>query len=103
MQIAKLFMQKFIKKVQNMPYPQKIGVQVKNKPGKCVQTERKDHEAWANLIARKPRADMLMHHLVAQMGHQNAVVISQKTFSQLMGTSLRTTQYAISDLTTEKW
>src|SRR5260364_35571 len=26
-----------------------------------------------------------------------------KTLSKLMGTSLRTTQYAISDLTTEKW
>lgn len=103
MQIATLFMQKFTKKVQNMTYPQNIGVQVKNKPGQWVQTERKAHEAWANLIARKPRAAMLMHHLVAQMGHQNAVVISQKTLSKLMGTSLRTTQYAISDLTTEKW
>src|SRR5260363_148753 len=103
LQIVTLFMQKFTKKVQNMTYPQNIGVQVKNKPGQWVQTERKAHEAWANLIARKPRAAMLMHHLVAQMGHQNAVVISQKTLSKLMGTSLRTTQYAISDLTTEKW
>src|SRR5260364_314064 len=83
MQIATLFMQKFTKKVQNMTYPQNIGVQVKNKPGQWVQTERKAHEAWANLIARKPRAAMLMHHLVAKMGHQNAVVISQKTLSSL--------------------
>jgi hypothetical protein len=46
---------------------------------------------------------MLLHHLVAQMGHQNAVVVSQKTLSKLMGTSLRTTQYAIADLVAEKW
>src|SRR5260363_104922 len=78
MQIATLFMQKFTKKVQNMTYPQNIGVQVKNKPGQWVQTERKAHEAWANLIARKPRAAMLMHHLVAQMGHQNAVESAKK-------------------------
>jgi hypothetical protein len=80
-----------------------IGAPVQNKPGQWVQTERKAHEAWASLIARKPRAAMLLHHLVAQMGHQNAVVISQKTLSKLMGTSLRTTQYAIADLTAEKW
>lgn len=86
-----------------MTFPQDIGVPTKHKHGQWVQTERKAHEAWARLIARKPRAAMLLHHLVAQMGHQNAVVISQKTLSKLMGTSLRTTQYAISDLTAEKW
>jgi len=80
-----------------------IGASSKNKPGQWVQTERKAHEAWANLIARKPRAAMLLHHLVAQMGYQNAVVVSQKTLSKLMGTSLRTTQYAIADLVAEKW
>ena len=85
------------------PPPSSIGTPSKNKPGQWVQTERKAHEAWANLIARKPRAAMLLHHLVAQMGHQNAVVVSQKTLSKLMGTSLRTTQYAIADLVAEKW
>jgi hypothetical protein len=83
--------------------PDNIGSSANNKPGHWVQTERKAHEAWANLIARKPRAAMLLHHLVAQMGHQNAVVVSQKTLSKLMGTSLRTTQYAIADLVAEKW
>lgn len=68
-----------------------------------VQTERKAHEAWANLIARKPRAAMLLHHLVAQMGYQNAVVVGQKTLAKLMGCGLRTVQYAISDLVTENW
>lgn len=101
--MATLFTQKFTEKVKNMACSQNIGVPVKNKPGQWVQTERKAHEAWARLIARKPRAAMLLHHLVAQMGHQNAVVVSQKTLSKLMGTSLRTTQYAIADLTAEKW
>lgn len=44
-----------------------------------------------------------MHHLVAQMGAQNAVVVSQKTLAKLMDCSLRTTQYAIADLSAERW
>lgn len=46
---------------------------------------------------------MLMHHLVAHMGHLNAVVVSQKTLAKLMGCSLRTVQYAIADLVAERW
>jgi hypothetical protein len=80
-----------------------IGTPVKHKPGQWVQTERKAHEAWANLIAKKPRAAILLHHLVAKMGHQNAVVISQKTLGKLMTCGLRTVQYAISDLVAERW
>ena len=68
-----------------------------------VQTERAAHEAWAALIARKPRAAMLLHHLVAQMGHQNAVVISQKTLAKLMGTHERTVRRAVSDLVADRW
>lgn len=73
------------------------------RPGHWVQTERKAHEAWANLIARKPRAAMLLHHLVAQMGHQNAVVVSQKTLAKLMGIHERTVRRAIKDLVNESW
>lgn len=80
-----------------------IGIPARNKPGHWVQTERKAHEAWAGLIARKPRAAMLLHHLVAQMGHQNAVVVSQKTLAKLVGCSLRTIQYAITDLVADRW
>ena len=80
-----------------------IGTPANPKPGQWVQTERKAHEAWANLIARKPRAAILLHHLVAQMGHQNAVVVSQKTLAKLVRCSLRTVQYAISDLVAEHW
>lgn len=74
-----------------------------NHAGTWVQTERVAHEAWAGLIARKPRAAQLMHLLVAQMGQQNAVVVSQKTLAKLMKCSLRTAQYAIADLSTERW
>ena len=80
-----------------------IGTPANPKPGQWVQTERKAHEAWANLIARNPRAAILLHHLVAQMGHQNAVVVSQKTLAKLVRCSLRTVQYAISDLVAEHW
>jgi DNA-binding transcriptional MocR family regulator len=80
-----------------------IGVPAANKPGQWVQTERKAHEAWANLIARKPSAAMLLHHLVAQMGHQNAVVVPQKVLAKLMGRSIDTVQRAIRDLEAERW
>jgi hypothetical protein len=83
--------------------PQDIGTPAKNKPGQWVQTERKAHEAWARMCMSKPRAAALAHHLVAQMGHQNAVVVSQKTLAKLMGCSLRTIQYAIADLIAEQW
>jgi len=83
--------------------PDKLGTPAKNKLGQWVQTERKAHEAWARMCMSKPRAAALAHHLVAQMGHQNAVVVSQKTLAKLMGCSLRTIQYAIADLVAEKW
>lgn len=83
--------------------PSEVGTPAKIKTGQWVQTERKAHEAWANLIARKPRAAMLLHHLVAQMGHQNAVVVSQKVLAQLMGVTDRTVRTAIADLVAEHW
>ena len=48
-----------------------------------VQTERAGHEAWAKLTMESPKAAAVMHHLVANMGHQNAVVISQRTLSKI--------------------
>lgn len=87
-----------------MTTPQdKLGAPATNKPGQWVQTERKAHEAWANLIGRKPRAAMLLHHLVAQMGHQNAVVVSQTVLARLMGVTDRTVRTAITDLVAERW
>jgi len=81
----------------------KIGTPAAHKPGQWVQTERKAHEAWAGLIARKPTAARLLHHLVAQMGHQNAVVIGQRTLSKILGVSERTVRRAVTDLVEERW
>lgn len=81
----------------------KIGTSAKHKSGTWVQTERKAHEAWANLIYRKPSAAMLLHHLIAKMGHQNAVVISHKTLSKIMNIHARTVRRAVADLVAERW
>jgi hypothetical protein len=85
------------------PAQPQMGVQANHKPGQWVQTERKAHEAWAGLIARKPRAAELLHHLVAQMGHQNAVVVPQKVLAKMMGRSIDTVQRALRDLEAEHW
>ncbi len=85
------------------PVAHELGTPAKNKPGQWVQTERKTHEAWGRLIARKPRAAALAHHLVAQMGHQNAVVISQALLAKIMGCSLDTVKRAVRDLVAERW
>jgi DNA-binding transcriptional regulator YhcF (GntR family) len=89
------FLQQNMKNLQEIASP--------NAKGHWVQTERKAHEAWANLIAKKPRAAMLMHHLVARMGEQNAIIVSQKTLAKLLNCSLRTIQYAVADLNSAKW
>jgi DNA-binding transcriptional MocR family regulator len=83
--------------------PPAIGAVVESKPGQWVQTERKAHEDWAGLIGRKPKAAMLLHHLVAKMGQQNAVVVSQKTLALLMGASLDTVKRALRVLQDERW
>ena len=91
-------------KLTHMPLPQgAVGISTKPKTGHWVQTERKAHEAWANLISRKPRAAMLLHHIVAQMGPQNAVVIGQKTLAKLLGIHERTVRRAVADLVEERW
>jgi len=83
--------------------PPAIGTSAASKPGQWVQTERKAHEDWANLIGRKPKAAMLLHQLVAKMGQQNAVVVSQKTLAKLIGVTDRTVRTALSDLVAERW
>jgi len=96
-------MQANMKNPHDTASPPAIGIPARLRPGRWVQTERAAHEAWASLIKRKPRAAMLLHHLVARMGHQNAVVVSQKTLSKLIECSLRTVQYAVADLVAERW
>lgn len=90
---------------QPLQPPSKVGVSAVPKPNKSrwVQTERAAHEAWGKLIAKHPRAAQLMHFLVAYMGNQNALVISQKTLAELMGVSVRTMQRAAVVLEQQKW
>jgi DNA-binding transcriptional regulator YhcF (GntR family) len=85
--------------------PRVLGAQINRPtaPGSFVQTERRAHEAWASLIAKSPTAAMVMHHLVARMGHQNAVVISQKTLAKLLGCHPDTVKRAVADLVRDRW
>lgn len=83
--------------------PDRFGAPAKSKPGSFVMTERKSHEAWGRLAIKKPRASALLHLLVSQMGHQNAVVISQKTLAKLMGIHERTVRRAVVDLVEDRW
>lgn len=83
--------------------PEPIGTPAKPNAKQWVQTPRKTHEAWAQLVMRKPRAAALAHHLVAQMGHQNAVVVSQAVLAKLMGCSVETVKRAVRDLVAERW
>jgi hypothetical protein len=68
-----------------------------------VQTEKSSHEKWAGLISDKPRAAQLLHLLIAKMGHQNALVISQKSLAKLMGVTDRTVRSSVKVLEEKKW
>ena len=81
----------------------KLGVPAEHRPNQWVQTERRTHEAWARLSLSKPRAAALAHHLVANMGNQNAVVISQRVLADLMGCSVDTVMRAVKDLVAANW
>ena len=87
--------------------PPEIGRTVQVKPGahggSWVQTERAGHEAWARLGIRSPIASAILHTLVARMGNQNAVVVSQKTLASLIGVTDRSVRSAIQLLTAERW
>ena len=80
-----------------------IGTLAQHKAGQWVQVERKTHELWARYCLKKPAAAALLHHLVAQMGHLNAVVIPQKVLAKLMGRSVDTVQRAVRDLVADRW
>lgn len=71
--------------------------------GTWVQTERAAHEAWSALIGRKPKAAQLMHLLVANMGKDGAVVVSQTTLASLMDVSLNTVKRSLAVLSAECW
>jgi hypothetical protein len=86
-----------------LPPVRLLGAKVDTSPSTWVQTERAAHEAWAKLTIKSPRSAALMHHLIARMGHQNAVVVSQKTLAKLMGCHVNTVQRAVADLVADRW
>lgn len=85
------------------PSPPDIGVPARARAGQWVQTERAAHEEWAKLSLRKPVAGAVLHKLVAYMGHQNAVVISQKVLAQMLGVHERSIRRGVADLVKEQW
>lgn len=68
-----------------------------------VQTDRKAHEAWGQLIHQSPRAAALLHTLVAHMDQSAAVVCSYSTLAQLSGMSYPTIRRAVADLKAGQW
>ncbi len=68
-----------------------------------VQTERAAHEAFAALIARSPLAARIMHLLVARVGENNAVIISQGAMAKLAGASRQGVQKALRILNEDRW
>jgi hypothetical protein len=69
-----------------------------------VQTERKAHEAWAELCIKKPRAAAMLHRLVSLMQpHGNVVVISMGDLAKVMGCVERTAYRAADDLIEGRW
>jgi len=72
-----------------------LGTPVHTKRMSWVQTDRKAHEAWARLVIDKPKAAALLHILVANMGAQNAIVISQGLLSKMTTWHVRTVKRAI--------
>lgn len=55
------------------------------------------------MLSKKPAASAVMHMLCAQLGDQNAVVISQQTLAKLCKISVRSVKRAVSDLVAGNW
>ena len=68
-----------------------------------VQISTASLEAWSDFTIANPRASAVLIRLIKLMGHQNAVVVSQDTLSQLCKCSQRTISRAIDDLERGKW
>lgn len=76
-----------------------------HRPGKgaFVQTDRTAHEEWAKLAIRRPAASAVLHYLAANVGRQNAVIVSQKVIAKTLGISDRTVIRALQDLAQGRW
>jgi len=71
--------------------------------GSWVQVERAAMERWARLAVEHPRAASVMMTMVAQMGRNNALVVSQKTLAKLTGCARATLQRALDVLKEGRW
>lgn len=72
-------------------------------PSHWVQTGRAEHEAWAQLTVRHPKAGALLHVLAARAGAHNAVVVSQKTLAGIIGCHVNTVAAAVKILEAGNW
>jgi len=77
----------------------------KNPHGTWVQTERAAHEAWAQFLSLRGAlaSSRVMHLMLARMGENNAVIMSQKTIAELLSCDVRTVRRAISMLREHRW
>jgi len=80
-----------------------LGTNAEPKTGSWVQVDRAAHEQWGMLCAKHASAASLLHHIIARMGHQNALVASQATLAAMMGASLSTAKRAIAVLKAGRW
>lgn len=73
--------------------------------GTWIQTERAQHERWAQFLGLKgaTAASRVMHLLLARVGEHNAVVVSQKTLASLLGCDERTVRRAVAMLCAHNW
>ena len=68
-----------------------------------VQTELQAHERWAELIREAPVAAEIMHFIVSKVGHNNAVVISQRAIAEEIKRHINTVQRNVSILRKHNW
>ena len=68
-----------------------------------AQVERSALEQWSALIGRQPTAGQVLALLVANMGSQNAVVVSHAVIAKLAGKSVATVKRALLTLQAERW
>lgn len=71
--------------------------------GTSVVVDREAQEAWAELLMKSKMAALVLHYLASKKGQSNAVVISQKTLSEVLEVSQKTIQRAIATLVAEHW
>lgn len=89
--------------IKGLDMAKKLGAPVDAARKTWVQTDRAAHEAWGRLAMESPRASALLHHFVANMGHQNAVVVSQKVLAKMMRCDERTVRRAVGDLVADQF